>query len=71
MTDILIRDVAESDLRRIDEKAANAGISRTEYLRRLIAEDARRPLAATTLRATDFAKFADLADDELMTAAWQ
>lgn len=71
MTDILIRDVPEPDIRKIDEKAGNAGISRTEYLRRLIAEDARRPVAVTSLRAADFSKFADLADDELMTTAWR
>lgn len=71
MPDILIRDVPEADVRKVDEKAAQLGISRTEYLRRRIAEDARRPATDAPLTAEDFAKFTDLADDDLMASAWE
>ena len=69
MPDILIRDVPEGDIRTLDEKAAQLGISRTEYLRRRIAEDARRPRTVAPLTTQDFAKFANLADEDLMAGA--
>ncbi len=68
MTDVLIRDVPEDDLKRIDEKAARLGLSRNEYLRRQIGQDAARRSEPVT--AQDFAKFEDLADEELMRDAW-
>lgn len=70
MTDVLIRNVPEEDLRRIDEKASRLGMSRTDYLRRQIADDARRSAPDRPLTADDFAKFADLADEDLMRQAW-
>jgi hypothetical protein len=74
MTDVLIRNVPEDDLRRIDEKAAKLGLSRTDYLRRQIAEDARRTTPDRALTMDDFAQFADLAadlkDENLMRDAW-
>jgi hypothetical protein len=64
MPDILIRDVPADDLVRIDAHAAWLGVSRTEYLRRRLHQDAVRPAAPVTaddLRA--FAtRFRDLAD---------
>lgn len=39
MTDILIRDVPEELVVEIDIKAAKAGISRTEYLRRVLVRE--------------------------------
>lgn len=71
MADILIRGVPEDDVRQIDKKAARLGISRTEYLRRRIAEDARRKTLDAPLTPQDFVKFTDLADDDLMAAAWE
>ena len=38
MPDVLIRDVPAEDLARIDGHAARLGLSRTEYLRRRLAE---------------------------------
>jgi len=70
MTDVLIRNVPEDDLRRIDEKASRLGMSRTDYLRRQIADDARRSVLERPLTADDFSKFADLADEDLMRQAW-
>jgi len=70
--DILIRDVPADDLARIDAHAARLGLSRTEYLRRRLHQDATRPLAPVTaddLRA--FAvRFGDLDDPGVMRRAW-
>ncbi|CAN5464710.1 type II toxin-antitoxin system antitoxin VapB2 [soil metagenome] len=72
MTDVLIRDVPEDDLKRIDEKAARLGLSRNEYLRRQIAQDAARELSTVTRadfeRLTDLGR--DLLDDDVMRGAW-
>ena len=68
MTDVLIRNVPDEDLQRIDEKAARLGLSRGEYLRRQIAQDAAREGKPVTVE--QFAKFADLADERLMREAW-
>jgi len=70
--DILIRDVPAGDLARIDAHAARLGLSRTEYLRRRLHQDAARPMAPVTvddLRA--FAvRFGDLDDPGVMRQAW-
>jgi hypothetical protein len=72
MPDILIRDVPAEDLARIDAHAARLQLSRTEYLRRRIHQDAGRPTAPVT--AADFerfaARFSDLEDPEVMRRAW-
>ena len=72
MPDILIRDVSADDLARIDAHAARLGLSRTEYLRRRLHQDAARPSATVTaddLRAFT-ARFGDLDDPEVMRQAW-
>lgn len=74
MTDVLIRNVPDDDLRRIDQKAQRQGISRTELLKRAIAREAsleaeREPLTLDHFRRlADIA--ADLADEEIMRQAW-
>lgn len=68
MTDVLIRNVPDADLSRIDGHAARLGLSRGEYLRRSIAQDARRDRSPVTV--DDFDKFASLADEETMRGAW-
>lgn len=74
MTDVLIRNVPEEHLRRIDEKASRLGLSRNDYLRRQIADDARREAPGAPLSVDDFAEFADLAadlkDESVMRDAW-
>jgi hypothetical protein len=40
MTDVLIRDVPEEVVAVLDAHAARLGLSRTEYLRRRLAQDA-------------------------------
>jgi Ribbon-helix-helix protein, copG family len=70
--DILIRDVPAEDLARIDAQAARLGLSRTEYLRRRLRQEAAR--AAAPVTAADLVhfseRFADLADPEVMRRAW-
>ena len=72
MPDILIRDVPADDLARIDAHAARLGLSRTEYLRRRLHQDAARPAAPVT--ADDLkafaARFGDLDDPGVMRQAW-
>jgi len=68
MTDVLIRNVPDDVLQRIDEKASRLGLSRGEYLRRQITAEAER--GAERLSVDQLAKFASLADAELMRDAW-
>lgn len=72
MTDILIRDVPEDLVDLIDRNARRMGVSRTEYLRRTLARERSSDVTPTT--PADFervaARFAGLADDELMRRAW-
>lgn len=72
MPDVLIRDVPAEDLARIDAVAARLGISRTEYLRRRLHQEAAHPSSPVT--AADLQRFADrfsgLEDPEVMRQAW-
>jgi hypothetical protein len=70
--DLLIRGVPAEDVARIDAHAARLGLSRTEYLRRRLHQDAARratPVSADDLRAFS-ARFGDLEDPEVMRQAW-
>lgn len=72
VTDVLIRGVDEDDLARIDERAARLGLSRGEYLRRRITQDANRE--ERRLEVADLQRVAvlnrDLLDDDVMRDAW-
>lgn len=72
MTDVLIRGVAEDDLARIDARADRLGLSRGEYLRRRIAQDADREEVHLTVgdlqRAAELSQ--DLLDEDIMRDAW-
>lgn len=72
MTDVLIRGVSARDLAAIDERAARLGLSRNEYLRRRIMQDAN--LVAREVTVTDLERAAELAQDLLdpdaMHDAW-
>ncbi|MGH3633290.1 type II toxin-antitoxin system VapB family antitoxin [Mycobacterium sp.] len=72
MSDILIRDLPSEVLTGLDALAARLGLSRSEYIRRRLTQDAqtaRQPVAETDLQA--FADtFADLGDAEVMSRAW-
>jgi hypothetical protein len=72
MPDVLIRDVPAEDLARIDAHAARLGLSRTEYLRRRLRQDAARPVGPVTVVDLQrfSSRFADLGDAEVMRDAW-
>ena len=71
MSDILIRDVAESTVAEIDRRASDLGVSRNEYLRRWLDTEMRitQPVTVEDLRR--FGRLArDLADSDVMREAW-
>ena len=73
MTDMLIRDVPDHVIAAVDARAARLGLSRSEYVRRRLAQDAVSAGAAVSTK--DLARFAevfsDLADPEVMSRAWR
>jgi len=72
MTDILIRGVPEDVVFEIDAKAANAGLSRAEYLRRVLRREQTNTSAAVTLESLE--RIAEMCSDlrrpEVMADAW-
>lgn len=72
MSDLLIRDVPEDVLASLDAIAARMGLSRTEYIRRRLAQDART--TRVTVTGADLQRFATeaagLGDAVLMREAW-
>lgn len=72
MTDVLIRNVSDEALSRIDARAAALGLSRAEYLRRGVEQEARREPRDVT--AADFERFhqfgTDLGTPDVMNQAW-
>ncbi len=73
MADVLIRDVPDAVLAGVDAHAARLGLSRAEYIRRRLASDAATSSALVSSEdLRNFAdRFADLADEEVMDAAWR
>jgi Ribbon-helix-helix protein, copG family len=72
MTDVLIRDVPEDVIASIDAHAAKLGLSRNEYLRRRLRQEAQRGNQTTTLEDLRRIRtlFADLEDPKVMAGAW-
>jgi hypothetical protein len=74
MPNILIRDLSQEAVDRIDAAAANLGLSRNEYLRRKF-EGGTSPTGERTVTDQDWQRsaevFADLADPTVMHAAWR
>jgi hypothetical protein len=74
MPNILIRDLSQEAVDRIDAAAANLGLSRNEYLRRKF-EAGSRPAGERVITDEDWQRsaevFADLADPTVMDAAWR
>jgi antitoxin FitA-like protein len=72
MTDMLIRDVPDDVIAALDAHAGRLGLSRSEYVRRRLAQDAARPGSPVSVQ--DLARFSeifgDLADPEVMSRAW-
>ncbi len=74
MTDMLIRDVPDDVLAAVDARAGQLGLSRSEYVRRRLAQDAaaRPDIRVTTTDLDKFAQtFGDLADPDIMSKAWR
>lgn len=73
MADLLIRDVPEEVVAAVDLGARRLGLSRSEYVRRMLAQDATRPGGPVTVAdLSRFAEtFADLGDPEVMRQAWR
>lgn len=73
MSDVLIRDVPDDVLAAIDARAAEMGLSRVEYIRRRLAQDARIvPLRVTPEDLVRLGgTLAGLADEQVMNEAWQ
>jgi plasmid stability protein len=73
MSDLLIRDVPDDVLRALDARAARLGISRSEYVRRRLAQEAAGALVTVAVDdLTSFADaFADLAGPTVMAEAWE
>jgi hypothetical protein len=70
MTDILRRDVPDDVIAALDANAQRAGVTRAEYLRRVLAE--QQGPAVTRDHLDRFAeRTADLGDPEIMAAAWR
>jgi plasmid stability protein len=73
MTDMLIRDVPDDVIAALEAHARRLGLSRTEYVRRRLAQDAAA--SDSPVSTADLARFAhtfsDLADPDVMSQAWQ
>ncbi len=72
MADLLVRGVPDPVVQAIDVQAEKAGLSRVEFLRRLITEQAQRPTSVGRVDWTWFAEATgDLADPEIRRQAWE
>jgi hypothetical protein len=73
MSDVLIRDIPDDVLAGLDAHAARLGLSRSEYIRRRLAQDASASAVPVTVadlhRLAD--EFADLTDPAVMGKAWE
>ena len=61
MTDMLIRDVPDEVVAAIDAPASRLGLSRSEYVRRRLAQDAAVPGSVVTVQ--DLTRFAKVFSD--------
>lgn len=73
MSEILIRGIPDDVLAVLDQLAARIGLSRTEYIRRRLIQDARAARISVTPddwnRFTD--TYRDLSDSAVMDHAWK
>jgi hypothetical protein len=72
MTDMLIRDVPDNVVAALEAHARRLGLSRSEYVRRRLAQDAA--VTDSPVSAGDMMRFAetfsDLANPDVMSQAW-
>jgi len=70
---MLIRDVPDDVIAALDAHAGRLGLSRSEYVRRRLAQDAAT--SGSPVRVENLARFADvfhdLADPDVMAQAWR
>jgi plasmid stability protein len=73
MTDMLIRDVPDEVIAALDARASRLGLSRTEYVRRRLAQEAATSASPVTVEdLTRFSEsFGDLADPDVTSQAWR
>ena len=72
MADVLIRDIPDEVIAIVDARAARLGISRSEYVRRRLAQDAMTGAKVSVADLERFADdFGDLADPDVMARAWR
>jgi hypothetical protein len=73
VTDMLIRDVPDDVVAAVDARASRLGLSRSEYVRRRLAQDAASAGAAVSIK--DLARiselFGDLGDPDVVSQAWR
>ena len=72
MPDVLIRNVPSQDVVALDEQARAAGLSREDFLRRQLLQQAQR--TASPVAPADFTKLkqviVDLDESDVMEDAW-
>ena len=73
MTDVLVRDVPDDVVAALEARAARLGLSRSEFLRRRLAQEASANTMSVSCDDLEAfaATFADLADPEVMRGAWE
>lgn len=73
MPNVLVRDIPQEALDRLDARARALGLSRQDFLRRQLLQEAwLTPVAVTAADLDAFSeRFADLADEEIMRGAWE
>lgn len=73
MTDVIVRDVPDDVVAALEARASRLGLSRSEFLRRRLAQEAVAHAASVTM--DDLASFADsfsdLGDQVVMRGAWE
>ena len=73
MADLLIRDVPDAVVAAVDAHAGRLGLSRSEYVRRRLAQDAE--VSGSSVEVADLARLAkltaDLDDPDVMAGAWR
>jgi plasmid stability protein len=73
MTDVLIREVPDEVITALDARASRLGLSRSEYLRRRLAQEVMGdPQQVTAADLAAFAEtFSDLTEPKVMKGAWE
>jgi plasmid stability protein len=70
---LLIRDIPEEIVAALDVQAERVGLSRSEYLRRVLTQASAR--SSRSVAVAELARFedtfADLADPDVMDQAWR